>query len=110
MAANKISDIRRAVSRLRNSGGRIRYSTFVRGEVLKLLRRGQSVTALADETGIGVPTLMRWSSEIEPGFRSLKVSKSPKPPEVSVVATFSDGLHLEAASVAQLISVLERLR
>jgi hypothetical protein len=112
MDLKQISNVRRAVSRAKNAGCRVRYSDFVRRSALEWLRAGQGPAEIAERTGIGLQTLMRWSgSAVGDDSRRLDPATTAKTPATGEISVeFANGARLMCPSVDLLVKMLEFFR
>lgn len=95
MDAKQIGKILMSVSRAQNSGGRVRYSPFVRREIEQWLQASESAEAVAEKSGIGLETISRCSEEINADFRRVDV-KSETPFKSKIVLRFENGVRISA--------------
>lgn len=109
MNSKQISSVRRAISRARNAGGRLRYSAFVKNTVTSWITSGQSLSEISALIGIGPQTLMAWSIGIENKFRMLDVT-ADQPIAQTVAVTLSNGVEISCSSIDLLIDTLERFK
>lgn len=109
MDAKQVGKIRMSVSRAQNSGGRVRYSPFVRREVEQWLQAGESAEAVAEKSGIGLQTISRWSEEITTDFRRVDV-KSEGSFKLKLVLRFENGVRISAPTTELMIETLRALK
>jgi hypothetical protein len=106
MNSKQIGVVCRAVSRAKNSGGRIRCSAFVRETVVSWMSAGEGPRVIEASVGIDISTLMRWSEGAANKFRRIEVTPELQPP-LKFTVIIPSGAELSAPSVAQLIEALE---
>ncbi len=107
MKSKQVGKARMSITHMRSPGGRGRYSGAVRANVSAWLRSGESPTVIAEKTGIGIQTLIRWSEASVSGFR--RVNVQPKP-ESEVTARLSNGIRISSPSIELMIRTLESLK
>ena len=104
MDSKLLSKVSMSVSRSRNSGGRVRYSKFVKETVSAWLESGQSPASVAARTGIRPQTIGRWFEKPEAAFRRLEV----KPVGAQdLTVRFASGVRIVSPSVDLMIATLE---
>ena len=109
MDAKQIGKIRMSVSRAQNSGGRVRYSPFVRREIEQWLREGERVESVAEKTGIGLQTVTRWSEEITSDFQRVEI-KSLGPAAPKLTLRFESGVRISTPTAEQMLEILKVLK
>lgn len=110
MDSKQIASVRRAKSRARNSGRRVRYSKFVKDTVTSWIASGESPNEVSSTVGIGLQTVIAWSSDIENRFRQVQVFQTDPTLSRRVRATLANGVRLSSPSIDLLIETLERFK
>ena len=110
MDSKQIASVRRAISRAKNSGGRVRYSKFVKDTVTAWIRSGESPAEVSSTVGIGLQTVTAWSSDVENKFRQVQVLQADPMSNRRPSATLANGVRLTSPSIDLLIETLERFK
>ena len=110
MDLKQIASVRRAISRARNSGRRVRYSKFVKDTVTSWIASGESPNEVASTVGIGLQTVTAWSSNVENRFRQIQVLQSEPMSNRRLSATLANGVRFTSPSIDLLIETLERFK
>jgi hypothetical protein len=104
--------LRQALARAVEGRGRPRYPEALRQRAVAHVRdrraRGTSLQRLADELGLAVPTLVRWSGP-RPAFRPVVVE--PVSPSASghLVVHGPGGLRVEGLTFERAVELVRRL-
>jgi len=109
MDGKQLSKIRMSVSRARNAGTRIRYSPFVREMIAKWLSAGESADLIAEQTGIGLQTILRWSEPVDSSFQHIDV-KPEKSSSQKLILRLENGVRISAPTAELMIEMLEALK
>lgn len=107
MNTKQVGSVRRAISRARGAGSRVRYSKFVKDTVTSWLRDGESPSEVSMMIGIGQETLIAWSKDGENTFRKVQVSLDPPILNARASARLTNGVRVIAPSIQILIETLE---
>ncbi len=110
MDSKQIASVRRAISRARNSGHRVRYSKFVKDTVTAWITSGENPSEVSSTVGIGLQTVIAWSSDIENRFRQVQVLEAEPMSNRRLSATLANGVRLSSPSIDLLIETLERFK
>jgi transposase len=104
--------LRQALTRAAEGRGRPRYPEALRQRVVAHVRdrraRGASLRQLADELGLAVPTLVRWSGP-RPAFRPVVITPASPTASGHLVVHGPGGLRVEGLTLEQAAELLRRL-
>ncbi len=107
MNSNLVSKVRRAVTRSRRAGGRMRYPQLAQRAAVRWLGKGHSPATIAEATGIGVQTLTRWSQSMSGDFRRVSKMAVAQPASTEISVEFANGVRMIYGSLGQLAETLE---
>ena len=110
MDSKQIASVRRAISRAKNSGRRVRYSKFVRDTVTSWITSGESPAEVSSMVGIGLQTVTAWSSDVENKFRQVQVLQTEPMSTRRLSARLANGVRLSSPSIDLLVEALERFK
>jgi hypothetical protein len=104
--------LRQSLARAAEGRGRPRYPEALRQRVVAHVRdrraRGASLGLLANELGLAVPTLVRWSGP-RPAFRPVVVAPASPAAPGHLVVHGPGGLRVEGLTLEEAAELLRRL-
>ena len=112
--AQKISELREAITQSRTGQSRWRCPEPLREEIVKFARQrqgaGLSVLKIADELGLSTSGLSRWLNAGKSKLRPVRVAETlPVLASSPLVLVTPDGYRLEGLNTASAVDLLRRL-